>query len=130
MSSKRATLRKPSALADLVIKCPEDQLLVFKLDVIARADITSAFSAAPAKFGRVDIVYNNAGCLFIAEVEGTPHSDARRMFEVNFWGAKNVTREAIRVFRDVNTPPGGHLLQASSVAAIQAVPGGGYYSAS
>ena len=51
-----ATLRKPSALADLVIKCPEDQLLVSKLDVIAPADITAAFSAALAKFGRVDIV--------------------------------------------------------------------------
>ena len=66
--------------------------------------------------------------MFIAEVEGTPHSDARRMFELNFWGATNVTRETIRVFHNVNTPPGGHL-QASSVVAIQAVPGGGYYSA-
>ena len=74
-------------------------------------------------------MYNHAGCSSVAEVEGTPDSDVRRMFEVNFWGATNVTREAIRVFRDENTPRGGRLLQASSRAAVQAIPAGGYYSA-
>ncbi len=68
-----ATLRKPSAFADLVLKRPKDQLLAVKLDVVLPSRITAAFSAALAKFGRVDIVYNNApGCLCIAEVEGTP----------------------------------------------------------
>ena len=124
-----ATLRKPSALSDLVGKHSEDQLLVLKLDVVSPPDITSAFAAALAKFGRIDVVYNNAGLSSIGEVEGTPDSDARRLFEVNFWGAANVTREAVRVFRDENKPRGGRLLQASSMVGIHAMAGVGYYSA-
>ena len=124
-----ATLRKPSALADLVPKHPAAQLLVLKLDVVLPADITAAFAAALATFGRVDVVYNNAGLSAVAEVEGTPDGDARKMFEVNFFGAANVAREAVRVFRDENKPRGGRLLQASSIAGVQGMAGVGYYSA-
>ncbi|KJA18410.1 hypothetical protein HYPSUDRAFT_218214 [Hypholoma sublateritium FD-334 SS-4] len=124
-----ATLRKPGALADLVPKHSTDQLLVLKLDVVVPSDITAAFAAALAKFGRIDVVYNNAGFTSLGEVEGTQDSIARKMFEVNFFGATNVTREAVRVFRDENKPRGGRLLQASSMAAIQAMAGVGYYSA-
>ncbi|KJA18413.1 hypothetical protein HYPSUDRAFT_69925 [Hypholoma sublateritium FD-334 SS-4] len=124
-----ATLRKPSALSDLVPKHSADQLLVLKLDVVLPSDITAAFAAALAKFGRIDVVYNNAGMSSLGEVEGTQDSIARRLFEVNFFGATNVTREAVRVFRDENKPRGGRLLQASSMAAMQAIAGVGYYSA-
>ncbi|KJA18406.1 hypothetical protein HYPSUDRAFT_45256 [Hypholoma sublateritium FD-334 SS-4] len=51
------------------------------------------------------------------------------MFEVNFFGATNVAREAVRVFRDENKPRGGRLLQASSIAGVQGMAGVGYYSA-
>ncbi|KJA14793.1 hypothetical protein HYPSUDRAFT_220327 [Hypholoma sublateritium FD-334 SS-4] len=123
-----ATLRKPQALDDLVSKYPATQLLVLPLDVISPPAITAAFSAAIAKFGRIDVVYNNAGFAEIAEVEGTPDADARYVFEVNFWGATNVSREAVRVFRDVNAPRGGRLLQVSSVVGLKATPGMGFYS--
>ncbi|KAF9003654.1 hypothetical protein BDQ17DRAFT_1409044 [Cyathus striatus] len=48
---------------------------------------------------------------------------------VNFWGAANVSREAIRFFRDVNKPSGGRLIQASSVSGVLGTPTCGYYSA-
>ena len=124
-----ATLRKPQALDDLVSKYATTQLLVLPLDVISSAAIPAAFSAAIAKFGRIDVVYNNAGFAEIAEVEGTPDADARSVFEVNFFGAANVSREAVRVFRDVNSPRGGRLLQVSSVVGVKALPAVGYYSA-
>ncbi|KAF9246602.1 hypothetical protein BU15DRAFT_70679 [Melanogaster broomeanus] len=50
----------------------------------------------------------------MGEVEAVPEEAARSVFEVNFLGAANVTKEAVRFFRDVNTPPGGRLLQVSS----------------
>lgn len=124
-----ATLRKPQALNDLVAKYPTTQLLVLPLDVVSQPAITAAFAAAIAKFGRIDVVYNNAGFAEVAEVEGTPDADARGLFEVNFWGAANVSREAVRVFRDVNVPSGGRLLQVSSVVGVSAMPAVGYYSA-
>ena len=51
------------------------------------------------------------------------------MFDVNFWGATNVSREAIRFFREENTPRGGRLIVTSSMVAISAVPSMAYYSA-
>ena len=124
-----ATLRKPSALSDLSAKYPASQLLVVKLDVTSPADIKAAFAKAVETFGRVDVLYNNAGYGSVGEIEGTPDDVARGVFEVNFWGSTNVAREAIRVFRDVNKPAGGRLLQASSMAGASGMPGIGYYSA-
>ncbi|KAF9003669.1 hypothetical protein BDQ17DRAFT_1241986 [Cyathus striatus] len=124
-----ATLRNPDVISHLLDNHPT-QLLIVKLDVTNPKEITSAFQQAKEKFDRVDIVYNNAAFYAMAEIEGTPDELARRMFEVNFWGAANVTREAVRFLRDVNTPSGGRILQASSMVGISSnVPLLGYYSA-
>jgi len=125
-----ATLRKPAALSDLSAKYPSDKLLVLKLDVTKPEEIKDAFAAAEKKFGRIDVVFNNAGYCVIGEVEGTMDNFARPMFEVNFWSAVNVTREAVRFFREVNKPAGGRLLQNSSVSGIEASPAFGFYCAS
>ena len=125
-----ATLRTPAALADLQDKYPQDRLLVLPLDVTKPGEIATAFAAAVARFGRVDVVFNNAGFAVQGEVEGTPEDIARGMFEVNFWGAANVTREAIRVFREVNEPRGGRLLQMSSISGVRSPSSMGYYGAS
>lgn len=125
-----ATLRNPDALADLVTTYPISQLLVVKLDVTQSSDVPAAFEKARQTFGRVDVVFNNAGQGLIGEVEGVPEAAARSLFEVNFWGAANVTKEAVRFFREVNTPTGGRLLQVSSQVGIAGGPGTGFYSAS
>ncbi len=75
-----ATLRKPQALDDLVSKYPATQLLVLSLDVISPSAITSAFDAAIAKFGRIDIVYNNAG--FGGSGRGRGHAYRCRAFRL------------------------------------------------
>ncbi|KAF5322458.1 hypothetical protein D9619_000100 [Psilocybe cf. subviscida] len=124
-----ATCRKTSDLEDLVADYPASQLVVVQLDVAVASEIIAAFARAIEIFGRVDVVYNNAGFAVMAEIEGTTNEYARSQFEVNFWGAANVSREAVRVFRDVNSPPGGRLLQASSIGGIQASPALGYYCA-
>lgn len=125
-----ATLRTPAVLTDLQKKYPEDRLLVLQLDVTKPSEITAAFEAAVARFGRIDVVFNNAGYAVQGEAEGTPHDVARKMFEVNFWGAANVTHEAVRVFREVNNPKGGRLLQMSSISGVRGASSVGYYGAS
>ena len=77
-----ATLRKPKALESLQAKYPADRLLVTKLDVTKSDEIESAFAKAKEAFGRVDVVFNNAGWGVIGEIEGTPDDQARAMFEV------------------------------------------------
>ncbi|KAF8996904.1 hypothetical protein BDQ17DRAFT_1284212 [Cyathus striatus] len=124
-----ATLRKPESLSELASKYGPSQLLLLKLDVSKPDEIFTAFSAAQEKFGRIDVVYNNAGYAILSEVESAPEKVARDMFEVNFWGAANVSKEAIRFFRDVNKPSGGRLIQASSVAGLEGLQVGGHYCA-
>ncbi|KAM5540842.1 hypothetical protein V8D89_005486 [Ganoderma adspersum] len=125
-----ATARRPEVLADLVAKYPADRLLTLKLDVTKPQDILDAFAAAKAKFGRVDVVANNAGYATLGEAESMVEADMRAMFETNFWGATNVSREAVRVFREVNPAgAGGRLLQFSSMAGLKGSGGGAYYCA-
>ncbi|PCH43483.1 NAD(P)-binding protein, partial [Wolfiporia cocos MD-104 SS10] len=131
-----ATLRKPEVLAQLSAQYPPQRLLVLQLDVSKSDQIVEAFRSAKEAFrsakeafGRIDVVFNNAGFYIVSEIEGTPDDIARTIFEVNFWGAVNVSREAIRFFREVNIPPGGRLLQNSSMFGYAATPILGYYSA-
>jgi len=125
-----ATLRKPSVLDDLKAKYPSDKLHILKLDVVNKDDIVTAFKYAEDNLGRIDVVFNNAGCSMMVEIEGTPDDVAKRVFDVNFWGAMNVSREAIRFFREVNKPQGGRLWTVSSTAGIVPFASLGYYSAS
>jgi NAD(P)-dependent dehydrogenase (short-subunit alcohol dehydrogenase family) len=56
--------------------------------------------------------------------------EARQMFEVNFWGAKYVSKEAVELFREVNKSSGGRLLQVSSRLGLVGAPATAFYSAS
>lgn len=79
-----ATLRKPEVLDDLKSKHPPSKLLILKLDVTKPKDVTEAFAKTQEVFGRIDVVFNNAGYLVVGEVEGTPEDVARALFEVTF----------------------------------------------
>ena len=125
-----ATLRKPEMLADLMEKFDAEHLLVLKLDVSHLDEVTNAFLKAIAAFGRIDVVFSNAGYAVTGEVEGMTDRMAKDLFDVNFWGAVKVGNEAVRVFRDVNKPPGGWLLQMSSTSGIKSFPNLGFYTAS
>lgn len=125
-----ATLRNPDVLADLKIKFPATRLLVLKVDVSVPADITAAFAEVKNTFGRLDVVFNNAGYPIVSEVEAEQAAEARALFDVNFWGAVKVSTEAVKFFRDVNKPMGGRLLTVSALVGMCGHPGMGYYSAS
>ncbi|KAG1748780.1 NAD(P)-binding protein [Suillus occidentalis] len=125
-----AALRQPDALSDLSAQFPSSQLLVIRLDVTNSAAVSAAFAKAKEAFGRIDVVFNNAGQIVIGELESVSEVEARQMFEVNFWGAMYVSREAVKFFREVNKPIGGRLLQVSSRLGLVGGPAAAFYSAS
>ncbi|KAG2149064.1 uncharacterized protein EDB93DRAFT_1143443 [Suillus bovinus] len=120
-----ATLRKPEVLSDLAARYSADRLLLLKVDVLKQEDIDEAFERTRSAFGRLDVVFVDAGYGVLMEVEGTPDDKAREVFETNFWGATNVGRAAVN-------EPGkrGIILQVSSVTGYHASPGFGYYTGS
>ena len=81
-----ATLRTPDAIVDLQSRYSTDQLLVVKLDVTKPDEIEAVFAKAKAAFGRIDVVFNNAGFVVVGEIEGTPDDKARAQFEVRHFG--------------------------------------------
>lgn len=125
-----ATARRTHPLDDLVARYPSTQLLVLRVDVTKPEDVKVAFSRAKEVFGRINIVYNNAGQCLVGEVESVPIETARTLLEVNFWGVVNVTMEAIKFFREHNPKGmGGTLIQMSSRITQTSHPAMGFYSA-
>ena len=126
-----ATARRPATLEDLAKAHPRDRLLVLPLDVTQPQQVVDAFGDATRAFGRIDVVFNNAGFGEVAELEAMEEPLARAMLETNFWGAIRVTKEAVRCFRETNLPgAGGRMLQVSSYAGLVGLPGVAFYGAS
>lgn len=117
-------------LQDLSALHPRERLLVLKVDVTKPADVDRAFARTKEAFGRLDVVFNNAGALVVGEAEMTPINDARVMFDVNFWGAVHVSKASVKFFREVNGPGrGGLLLQVSSLAGFVGPPAFSFFAA-
>lgn len=125
-----ATARDVSTLqtlAELVKGDVEKTLLTVRLDVTKADEVEEAFKKAIDHFGRIDVVINNAGFGLAGEFESVSDELARKQLDVNLWGVIRVSRAALRVFREVNQPSGGRLLQISSVGGFVAFPGFPYY---
>ncbi|KAH9915559.1 uncharacterized protein BXZ73DRAFT_54209 [Epithele typhae] len=125
-----ATLRDPAALSAFATRHAPAALVVLPLDVTAPGAVRAAFRAALQAFGRVDVVFANAGAVVAGEVESVEGARARGMFETNFWGAAEVLCEAVRVFREENVPRGGRLIVNSAGAGVVGYPLLGWYCAS
>ena len=106
-----ATARRPEQLADLV-ETYGQRVLPLALDVTDPAQATSAMAATRDRFGRVDVVVNNAGYANVAPIETGDEADFRAQFETNFWGVYHVSKAAIPVLREQG---GGLIVQFSSM---------------
>lgn len=106
-----ATARRPEQLDDLVAEYG-DRILPIALDVTDAAAARSAIAEAHARFGRLDVVVNNAGYANVSPIETTDDDEFRTQFETNFWGVYNVSKAALPVLREQGD---GIIVQFSSI---------------
>jgi NAD(P)-dependent dehydrogenase (short-subunit alcohol dehydrogenase family) len=106
-----ATARRPEQLADL-LDSHGDQLLPVAFDVTDPSAASAALTAGIERFGRIDVVVNNAGYANLAPIETGDDGDVRTQFETNFWGVYHVSKAAIPILRSQG---GGLVVQVSSV---------------
>jgi len=118
-----ATGRNAAAIAERLGASPA--LLPVALDVTDEAQAKAAVEAAVDKFGRIDVLVNNAGFGLLAAVEESSDAEVRRIYETNVFGLLNVTRAVLPVMRKQRS---GHVINTSSIVGYQAAAGVGVYS--
>ncbi|KIH97035.1 short-chain dehydrogenase [Streptomonospora alba] len=121
-----AAARDTAALDRLAARY-EGRVLARTLDVTDRSAVFAVVEAAVERFGRLDIVVNNAGTLSMGMVEEFSEAEARHQMEANFFGALWVSQAAVRQLR---TQGSGHIVQVSSIGAVAGYTSSGMYSAS
>lgn len=121
-----ATARKPAHLADLVERYGE-RILPVALDVTDFAAAQAAVQAGVDRFGRLDVVINNAGFATVGSVEDMPMQAIASQLNTNFMGSVHVIKAALPVLRQQGD---GRIIQISSIGARIATPGAAAYYAS
>ncbi len=106
-----ATARQPGQLAEIAERFG-DSVLPVPLDVTDADAVRVAIAAGAGRFGRLDVVVNNAGYANVAPIETGDEADFRAQFETNFWGVYNVSKAAVAQLREQG---GGTVVQFSSV---------------
>ncbi len=103
-----------------------DNLLSVRLDVTDEAQAVAAAKAAIERFGRIDVLVNNAGYGLLGGVEEASGTEVERQFATNVFGVLNVTRAVLPHMRRAGR---GHVVNISAIAGYFAFPGWGIYSA-
>lgn len=104
-----------------------DRALALALDVADQAQIDAALAAARDRFGRIDVLVNNAGYGYQASIEEGEEAEIREQFDVNVFGLFALTRAVLPLMRAQRR---GHILNITSVAGLVGFPSSGYYAAS
>jgi NAD(P)-dependent dehydrogenase (short-subunit alcohol dehydrogenase family) len=104
-----------------------EDLLAVKLDITDPADAEAAVTAAIGRFGRIDVLVNNAGNLYAGFFEELSPEDVRAQIETNLFGPMNVTRAVLPVMRAQRS---GLVVAISSTAGIVGMEFSSAYAAS
>jgi NAD(P)-dependent dehydrogenase (short-subunit alcohol dehydrogenase family) len=116
-----ATARDPSSIPD------HPQLLKLPLDVTNETQARDAVARGIEKFGRIDVLVNNAGYGLLGAIEEASAAEVERVFATNVFGLLHVTRAVLPYMRVQRS---GHIINMSSVGGYAAAyPGWGVYCA-
>ncbi|HEY0246353.1 MAG TPA: oxidoreductase [Mucilaginibacter sp.] len=119
------TARNTDDIKDIVANYPDTAISV-KLDVTNPDDIKSAVKQTLDKFGQIDVLVNNAGIGYFGAIEESEEKEYRRMFEINFFGLANMTREVLPIMRKQHS---GHIVNVASIGGLVGFPAVGFYNA-
>src|SRR5215218_10260631 len=109
-----ATGRRPEAV-EQALGGAQDDVLVVKLDITSPADAQAAVLAAVERFGRIDVLVNNAGNFYAGFFEEISPEDFRAQIETTLFGPVNVTRAVLPVLRAQRS---GLVVTISSTAGL------------
>ncbi|GAB1312694.1 Oxidoreductase boa17 [Madurella fahalii] len=115
-----ATARAVESLNAFTEKFGADRFLPLPVDVTKENDVIRAVNAGHEKFGRIDVVVNNAGYANTAAVEDMDIQDFREQMETNFMGVVYVTKAVLPILRKQGA---GHIFQVSSLGGRIGTPG-------
>jgi NAD(P)-dependent dehydrogenase (short-subunit alcohol dehydrogenase family) len=121
--------RSPEAVAAILEDVREagGQSVSYPVDVTCRDQVERLAKFAVETYGRIDTWVNNAGVSIYARVETIGEEEARRLFDVNFWGTVYGVWAAVPVMRSQG---GGTIINMASVVGKRALPLQNFYSAS
>lgn len=117
-----ATARNPQDIIERLGDQPN--LLAVRLDVTREDEAHQAVAAGIKRFGRIDVLINNAGFGVLGAVEETSASETERLFATNVFGLLNVTRAVLPHMRAQRS---GRVINISSIGGYQAYMGWGVY---
>jgi NAD(P)-dependent dehydrogenase (short-subunit alcohol dehydrogenase family) len=118
-----ATGRDPATLTNRLGDQPN--LLVVALDVTDEVQARDAVAAAIARFGRIDVLLNNAGFGLMGAVEEATAAEVEAVYRTNVFGLLNVTRAVLPYMRKARS---GRILNVSSIGGYAGAAGFGVYS--
>ncbi|MEY9626131.1 oxidoreductase [Sinorhizobium fredii] len=117
-----ATARNPSAVIEQIGDNPN--LLAVALDVTNEAQAKEAAAKAIERFGRIDVLVNNAGYGLLGAVEEATAEEIEKLYATNVFGVLKVTRAVLPYMRRQRS---GHVLNFSSIGGYFGYPGWGVY---
>ncbi len=118
------TARRADAVQDFVDEFG-DRAVAVALDVTDAGQVAAAVAAAEDAFGGIDVLVNNAGHGYLSAVEEGEDAEVRKLFEVNYFGAVNMTKAVLPAMRARRS---GHIVNMSSMTGLVANPPNAYYS--
>ncbi|WP_217245976.1 SDR family oxidoreductase [Streptomyces sp. AC602_WCS936] len=122
-ATTRSTERLRTALGGTV---NTSRLLALTVDLTDETEVKNAVDRTTERFGRLDVVVNNAGYGYLAAVEETSGTDVRDMFDVQVGGVWNVLRATLPVMREQRA---GRVINVSSILGLTTMPGWALYCA-
>ena len=120
------TSRNTEDIKDICNKYPSTSVAL-NLDVTYTDQIIECVRNVISKFGRIDVLVNNAGYGYLSAIEEGEGEEVSKLFNTNFFGALELTKQVLPIMRNQKF---GRIINNSSQAGLMANPGTGYYSAS
>lgn len=122
---KRIALEETAQLAGV----PTSQTLILPTDITQPEEVENLFAAIRAGFGRLDLLFNNAGTATTGLLEEITYAQWRKVLDTNLTGAFLCTQQAFKMMKE-QSPQGGRIINNGSISSAVPRPNSAPYTAS